>query len=119
MDLADLYVKWGKVEEADGSFRDAIHTVETARSEISQEEKRMSFLDAGPFYDGYLSFLIDHGKEIQAMRVAEFGRARTLAEGMGIDPPKSRLTVNKPLLTPAAEFVSGPAIRTPGLLVES
>jgi len=90
-DLADLYVKWGKVEEADRSFRDAIHTVETARSEISQEEKRISFLDAGPFYDGYLSFLIDHGKETQAMLVAEFGRARTLVEGMGIDAPKSRL----------------------------
>jgi CHAT domain-containing protein/Tfp pilus assembly protein PilF len=90
-DLADLYVKWGKDEEADRSFRDAIHTVEKARSEISQEEKRISFLDAGPFYDGYLSFLIDHGKETQAMLVAEFGRARTLVEGMGIDAPKSRL----------------------------
>ena len=94
-DLADLYVKWGKAEEADRSYRDAIHTVETARSEISQEEKRMSFLDAGPFYDGYLSFLIDHGKEIQAMQVAEFGRARTLAEGMGIDTPKSRLDLHQ------------------------
>jgi CHAT domain-containing protein len=94
-DLADLYVKWGKVEEADGAFRDAIHTVETARSEISQEERRMSFLDAGPFYDGYLSFLIDHGKETQAMLVAEFGRARTLAEGMGIDTPKSQLDLHQ------------------------
>jgi CHAT domain-containing protein/Tfp pilus assembly protein PilF len=94
-DLADLYVKWGKDEEADRSYRDAIHTVETARSEISQEEKRMSFLDAGPFYDGYLSFLIDHGKEAQAVQVAEFGRARTLAEGMGIDTPKSRLDLRQ------------------------
>jgi CHAT domain-containing protein/Tfp pilus assembly protein PilF len=94
-DLADLYVKWGKVEEADRSYRDAIHTVETARSEISQEEKRMSFLDAGPFYDGYLSFLIDHSKETEAMLVAEFGRARTLAEGMGIDTPKSRLDLHQ------------------------
>lgn len=94
-DLADLYVKWGKVEEADRSYRDAIHTVETARSEISQEEKRISFLDAGPFYDGYLSFLIDHGKETQAMQVAEFSRARTLAEGMGIDAPKSRLDLHQ------------------------
>lgn len=55
----------------------------------------MSFLDAGPFYDGYLNFLIDHGKETQAMQVAEFGRARTLAEGMGIDTPKSRLDLHQ------------------------
>ncbi len=94
-DLADLYVKWGKTEEADHAFRDAIHTVETARSEISQEEKRLSFLDAGPIYDGYVRFLIDHGNENQAMQVAEFSRARTLAEGMDIDVPKSRLDLHQ------------------------
>ena len=94
-DLADVYVKSGKVEEADRTFRDAIHTVEVARSEIAQEEKRMSVLDAAPFYDGYVSFLIDHGHDTQAMQVAEFSRARTLAEGMGIDAPKSRLDLHQ------------------------
>lgn len=94
-DLANLYVKWSKVDQADHAFRDAIHTVEIARSEIAQEEKRMSVLDAGPFYDGYVTFLIDHGHETQAMQVAEFSRARTLAEGMGIDAPKSRIDLQQ------------------------
>jgi CHAT domain-containing protein len=94
-DLANLYVAWGKKKEADHTFRDAIHTVETARSEIAQEERRMSFLDAGPFYDGYVAFLIDHGHETEAMQVAEFSRARTLAEGIGIDAPKSRLDIHQ------------------------
>lgn len=94
-DLADLYVRWGKVEEADSTFRDAIHTVEAARSEITQEEKRMSVMDAVPFYDGYVSFLIDHGQETQAMQIAEFSRARTLAEGMGMDAPKSRIDLHQ------------------------
>jgi CHAT domain-containing protein/Tfp pilus assembly protein PilF len=94
-DLANLYVKWGKVDEADRAFRDAIHTVEVARSEIAQEEKRMSVLDAGPFYDGYVSFLIDHGQETLAMQIAEFSRARTLAEGMGMDAPKSRIDLHQ------------------------
>jgi CHAT domain-containing protein len=94
-DLADLYVKWGKPENADPAFRDAIHIVETARSEIAQEEKRISFLDAAPFYDGYIRFLIDHGNENQAMQVAEFSRARTLAEGMDVDAPKSRLDLHQ------------------------
>jgi CHAT domain-containing protein len=88
-------VKWGKPEEADRAFRDAIHIVETARSEITQEEKRLSFLDAAPFYDGYIRFLIDRGNENQAMQIAEFSRARTLAEGMGIDAPKSRLDLHQ------------------------
>ena len=55
----------------------------------------MSVLDAGPFYDGYVSFLIDHGQETQAMQIAEFSRARTLAEGMGIDAPKSRIDLHR------------------------
>jgi len=93
-DLANLYVKWGKVEEADRAFRDAIHTVEVARAEITQEEKRMSVMDAVPFYDGYISFLIDHGQEEQAMQIAEFSRARTLGEGMGMDAPKSRIDLH-------------------------
>jgi CHAT domain-containing protein len=93
-DLADLYVRWRKVDEADRAYRDAIHTVEVARSEIAQEEKRMSVMDAVPFYDGYVSFLIDHGQETQAMQIAEFSRARTLAEGMGMDAPKSRIDLH-------------------------
>jgi CHAT domain-containing protein len=94
-DLADLYVREGKVDEADRAFRDAIHTIEVARSEIAQEERRMSFLDAGPFYDGYVSFLIDHGREQQALQIAEFSRARTLAEGMGIDAPRARIDLHR------------------------
>jgi CHAT domain-containing protein/Flp pilus assembly protein TadD len=94
-DLADLYVRGGRVDEADRAFRDAIHTIEVARSEIAQEERRMSVMDAVPLYDGYVSFLIDHGQEMQAMQIAEFSRARTLAEGMGMDAPKSRIDLHR------------------------
>jgi CHAT domain-containing protein len=93
--LAELYVKMGNAGEADQTFRDAIHTVETARSIIKQEERRISFLDAGLFYDGYVRFLIDHGNDLKAMQIAEFSRARTLAEGMGIDAPKSTLDLHQ------------------------
>jgi CHAT domain-containing protein len=95
-DLADLYVDWGKVEEADRAFLDAIHIVEDARSSIAQPEQRLSFLDAGPFYDGYVRFLIDHGNIARAMQVAEFSRARTLVEGLGIDLAKSRINLQQP-----------------------
>jgi CHAT domain-containing protein len=93
--LADLYVKLGKAQEADTAFRDAIHTVETARSVIKQEEKLLSFLDAAAFYDGYVRFLVNQGKESQAMQIAEFSRARTLAEGIGADAPKSRMDLHQ------------------------
>ena len=92
--LADLYVKLGKTQEADKAFRDAIHEVETARSAIKQEEKRLSVLDAGAVYDGYVRFLINQGKEAQAMQIAERSRARTLAEGIGMDAPQFQLDLH-------------------------
>jgi CHAT domain-containing protein/Flp pilus assembly protein TadD len=95
-DLADLYVDWGRTAEADRAFLDAIHIVDTARSQIFQVEQRLSFLDAGPFYDGYVRFLIEHGNVIRAMQVAEFSRARTLIEGLKIDLPKSGLNLQQP-----------------------
>jgi len=36
-----------------------------------------------------------------------------------IPAPKSSVAVNSPLLTPVAGLVIGPAMTTPGLLVES
>lgn len=92
--LADLYVKLGNAPEADKAFRDAIHEVETARSVIKQEEKRLSVLDVGAVYDGYVRFLINQGKEAQAMQIAERSRARTLAEGIGMDAPQFQLDLH-------------------------
>jgi CHAT domain-containing protein/Flp pilus assembly protein TadD len=89
--LADLYVKLEKTQEADRAFRDAIHEVEIARSVIKQEEKRLSVLDAGAVYDGYVRFLVNQDKEAQAMQIAERSRARTLAEGIGMDAPHFQL----------------------------
>ena len=95
-DLADLYVDWGKVDEADRAFADAIRIVEEARSRISQPEQRLSFLDAGPFYDGYVRFLMEHGRTARAMQIAEFSRARTLVEGLGIDLSKPGINLQQP-----------------------
>jgi CHAT domain-containing protein len=95
-DLADLYVDWGKVAEADRAFADAIRIVEKARSKITQVEQRISFLDAGPFFDGYVRFLMEHGKTTRAMQVAEISRARTLVEGLSIDPSKSGNNLQQP-----------------------
>src|SRR4029077_15624939 len=77
-DLADLYVDWGKTADADRAFQDAIRIVESARSQIVEEAQRISILDAAPFFDGYVRFLVDHGETTRALQVAEFSRSRTL-----------------------------------------
>jgi CHAT domain-containing protein len=98
-DLADLYVGWGKTAEADRAFQDAIHIVESARSQIAQEAQRMSVLDAAPFFDGYVRFLVDHDETAQALQVAEFSRSRTLSEGLGVNAPTAKLNLQQIQLT--------------------
>jgi CHAT domain-containing protein len=94
-DLADLYVDWGKTAEADRAFQDAIRTVESARSIIQQEAQRISVLDAAPFFDGYVRFLVDHGETVRALQVAEYSRSRTLSEGLGVNAPAAKLNLQQ------------------------
>jgi CHAT domain-containing protein len=84
-DLANVYVAEKKYPEADKEFRQAIHTVETARTAVQQEERRMSILDAWPFYDDYIRFLVSQDRKADALQVAELSRARTLSEGLKIN----------------------------------
>jgi CHAT domain-containing protein/Tfp pilus assembly protein PilF len=94
-DLASLYVAQGDNVKAEALFLDALHTVEAARSGIKLEDRRMSVLDAWPFYDDYIRFLVNQGNEEKALQIAEFSRGRTLAEAFGIggsqDPAGLRL----------------------------
>lgn len=98
-DLADLYVDWRKTADADRAFQDAIRIVESARSQIVEEAQRISVLDAAPFFDGYVRFLVDHGETVRALQVAEFSRSRTLSEGLGIHAPTAKLNLQQIQLT--------------------
>lgn len=81
-DLARVYVAEKKPAKADEEYQAAIHTVESARAVVKQEERRMSILDAWPFYDEYIRFLVDEGKDRKALQIAEHSRSRTLVEGL-------------------------------------
>jgi CHAT domain-containing protein len=83
-DLANLYVAENETAKADAMFEQALHTVEAARSVIKQEFQRMSILDAWPFYDDYIRFLVHHNKAAKALQIAEFSRGRTLAEAFEV-----------------------------------
>lgn len=87
-DLAHTYELEQKSAKADHEFQEAIHTVENSRDALKQEDRRMSILDAWPFYDDYIQFLMHHGNASKALQIAEFSRARTLSEGLKIAGPK-------------------------------
>ncbi len=85
--LARLYEDESQFESADREYRTALSTFETARSELQHEDSRLPFLsNASRIYDDYIHFLVARGKTAQALQVADFSRARTLAEGLGLLP---------------------------------
>jgi len=93
--LAHLYEDEHQADSANREYRIALATFETARSELQHEDSRLPFLtNASRIYDDYLDFLITRNKTTEALQVADFSRARTLAEGLGLlhkgtsfDPP--------------------------------
>lgn len=83
--LAHLAEDQNQVGEADREYRAAIATFEAARADVHREELQLSFLTNGArIYDDYLHFLVAHGKGGDALRWADYTRARTLAQGLGL-----------------------------------
>ena len=83
--LARLYEDEKQTDSADREYRTALATFETARSELEHEDSRLPFLtNASRIYDDYLNFLVSQDKTAEALQVADFSRARTLLEGLGV-----------------------------------
>lgn len=91
--LARLYEDESQFDSADREYRAALNTFETARSELQHVDSRLPFLsNASRIYDDYIHFLVVRGKTTEALQVADFSRARTLAEGLGLLPKGTAFT---------------------------
>ena len=83
--LARLYEAMNQIKQADEEYRTALNTFETARSEVKRENSRLPFLaNATHIYDDYIHFLVTRGRTDEALQIAEYSRARTLSEGLGL-----------------------------------
>ncbi len=83
--LAHLYESEKQISEADDEYRAALATFESARSTVRSEDFQLSFLtNAARIYDDYVHFLVAQGKSNDALRWADYSRARTLSEGLGL-----------------------------------
>jgi CHAT domain-containing protein/tetratricopeptide (TPR) repeat protein len=83
--LARLYEDEKQPDSADREYRVALTTFEAARDEVRHEDSQLSFLtNAARIYDDYVHFLVTRGKTDDALRWADYSRARTLAEGLGL-----------------------------------
>jgi CHAT domain-containing protein/tetratricopeptide (TPR) repeat protein len=85
--LARLYEDEKRLDSADREYRAALATFEAARDTVRREDFQLSFLtNASRIYDDYIHFLVARGRSAAALQWADFSRARTLAEGLGLLP---------------------------------
>jgi CHAT domain-containing protein len=83
--LARLDEDQKQPEAADREYHAALATFEAARSTVRHEGFQLSFLtNAARIYDDYVHFLVTQGKTEEALRWADYSRARTLSEGLGL-----------------------------------
>jgi len=109
--LARLYETQANTAAAEGMYRTALATFETARAELKNEDSKLPFLaNATPIYDDYIHFLVKQGRTDEALAAADQSRARTLAQGLG-------LAVDKPNFRPVALRSSAVAQKTGGTVL--
>ncbi len=78
-ELGIVYWQENQTGKADLAFRDAIKDVEDTIAKIPPQYQ-MSFLDQDPFYDSYVRFLVAEGRILEALKIAERGRAQILSQ---------------------------------------
>ncbi len=75
----------GHTAAADSEYQTALKTIETSRSTLKRDESKLPFSNnSRHVYDDYVHFLVESKKTEEALRWADFSRARTLAEGLGL-----------------------------------
>jgi CHAT domain-containing protein len=95
--LARLYEAEGRSDASDREYRAALATFEAARSSLQRNDSKLPFSNnASRIYDDYIHFLVAREKTDEALRWADFSRARTLAEGLGL-PAKGPASGPPPL----------------------
>ncbi len=83
--LAQLYEDEAHSDAAEREYRIALATFESARSSLQRNDSKLPFSNnASRIYDDYIHFLVAHTKTDDALRWADYSRARTLAEGLGL-----------------------------------
>lgn len=83
--LARLYEQQKRFDAADVEYRAALDSFETARATVRREDFQISFLgNASRIYDDYVHFLVSRSRPEQALRWADYSRARTMWEGLGL-----------------------------------
>lgn len=97
--LARMFDAQASYAPADREYRRSIEMFEAARSDIERDDLRISFLARGiESYEAYVDFLLRHDRPLDALKVADQSRSRTLAEGL--ETSRNSAVPNSPALDP-------------------
>jgi CHAT domain-containing protein/Tfp pilus assembly protein PilF len=89
-ELAGVYENERRFPDAESTYRTALSSFEAARSSVHHEDFQLPFMTNGvQLYDDYIHFLLGQGKTLDALQTAEYSRAQTLAEGLGVSQKSS------------------------------
>jgi CHAT domain-containing protein len=85
-EMARLDETEGHISDANAMYATALTTFESARAQIRNEDSKLPYLEnATPIYDDYIRLLVTQGKTEEALAAADQSRAKTLAQGLGLD----------------------------------
>jgi CHAT domain-containing protein/tetratricopeptide (TPR) repeat protein len=79
--LGALRIKQKRPAEADVEFRRAFALMEESRGELTRSDHKISFASSlDRIHDDYVGFLVEQGRVLEALEVADRSRARLLRE---------------------------------------
>jgi CHAT domain-containing protein len=82
--LARVLAAQKKDAEAVVWFEKSIATIKQAADAMKTDHARITLLSNTPVFDDYVAFLVERGLTAEALRMAQQGRAWTLARGLGV-----------------------------------
>ena len=72
------------------TYKATLADFESARAQLKHEDSRLPFAaNATGIYDDYIHLLVEQGRSEEALAAADQSRARTLAQGLGVDESKA------------------------------
>jgi CHAT domain-containing protein len=89
-ELARLFERQGNMQKAERTYIATLAAFESARAQLKHEDSRLPFAaNAISIYDNYIHLLVGQGRSDEALAEADQSRARTLAQGLGVDESKA------------------------------
>jgi CHAT domain-containing protein/Tfp pilus assembly protein PilF len=87
-ELALVFVAKGENAKAEAEFRNCIREAEGQRSEFHSSDQRRAYISVViGFYENYTRFLMEQGREREALEVADSSHAMTLRERLRLARP--------------------------------